>query len=36
MVTHDLSLAQKARRLVQMEDGNVISDSAAQGKAAVE
>lgn len=27
MVTHDLALAQKARRLVQMDDGNVIKDS---------
>lgn len=28
MVTHDLQLAHKARRLVTMEDGNVISDKA--------
>jgi lipoprotein-releasing system ATP-binding protein len=27
MVTHDLTLAQKARRMVQMEDGNVVKDS---------
>jgi lipoprotein-releasing system ATP-binding protein len=29
MVTHDLSLASRARRLVRMEDGQVIDDSAA-------
>ena len=29
MVTHDLSLASRARRLVRMEDGQVVSDSAA-------
>ena len=29
MVTHDLSLAERARRLVRMEDGQVVSDSAA-------
>jgi lipoprotein-releasing system ATP-binding protein len=27
IVTHDLALAQKARRLVQMEDGDIIGDS---------
>ena len=26
MVTHDLALASRARRLVQMEDGNIIDD----------
>ena len=26
MVTHDLSLAQRARRLISMEDGNIVSD----------
>jgi lipoprotein-releasing system ATP-binding protein len=31
MVTHDLSLAQKARRMVQMEDGNVVRDSTTSG-----
>jgi lipoprotein-releasing system ATP-binding protein len=29
MVTHDLSLAQRARRLVQMEDGNIVKDDAS-------
>jgi lipoprotein-releasing system ATP-binding protein len=28
MVTHDLSLAQKARRMVHMEDGGIISDTS--------
>jgi ABC-type lipoprotein export system ATPase subunit len=27
MVTHDMNLAQRARRMVTMEDGNVISDT---------
>jgi lipoprotein-releasing system ATP-binding protein len=30
MVTHDLSLANRARRLVRMEDGEVVGDSAVQ------
>jgi lipoprotein-releasing system ATP-binding protein len=30
MVTHDLSLANRARRLVRMEDGEVVADSAVQ------
>jgi lipoprotein-releasing system ATP-binding protein len=30
MVTHDLALAQKARRLVQMEDGGIISDRSTK------
>jgi lipoprotein-releasing system ATP-binding protein len=30
MVTHDLSLAQRARRQIRMEDGNVVSDSGAE------
>ena len=34
MVTHDLSLASRARRLVRMEDGQVIDDSAAPATAA--
>jgi ABC-type lipoprotein export system ATPase subunit len=27
MVTHDMNLARRARRLVTMEDGNVVSDA---------
>ena len=26
MVTHDMTLARRARRLVTMEDGNVVND----------
>jgi lipoprotein-releasing system ATP-binding protein len=29
MVTHDLALAQRARRMVTMEDGNVVNDTAS-------
>jgi predicted ABC-type transport system involved in lysophospholipase L1 biosynthesis ATPase subunit len=28
MVTHDTSLAQRARRMITMEDGEVVSDRA--------
>lgn len=30
IVTHDLALAQRARRQIHMEDGNVVSDSGAE------
>jgi predicted ABC-type transport system involved in lysophospholipase L1 biosynthesis ATPase subunit len=29
MVTHDLSLAARARRMVTMEDGTIIADRSA-------
>jgi lipoprotein-releasing system ATP-binding protein len=28
MVTHDMTMAQRARRLVQMDDGNIVKDAA--------
>jgi len=31
MVTHDLNLARRARRLVTMEDGNIVSDETLTG-----
>jgi lipoprotein-releasing system ATP-binding protein len=31
MVTHDLSLAQKARRMITMEDGNIVRDESLGG-----
>jgi ABC-type lipoprotein export system ATPase subunit len=29
MVTHDIALASKARRMITMEDGNIVSDAAS-------
>jgi lipoprotein-releasing system ATP-binding protein len=31
IVTHDLVLAQRARRQIRMEDGNIVTDSGAEG-----
>ena len=36
MVTHDMGIAQRARRLVTMEDGNIITDSAIAKREATE
>jgi lipoprotein-releasing system ATP-binding protein len=32
MVTHDLTLAQRAGRMIRMEDGEIVSDSPTEGK----